>query len=267
MALGHRAFRSIGLAIAASAVFVAAAALQARADVYTWDFSSTYQISQTGNTSFGNTRTFDAVGASTETVIVRAYATSGNDLTGAFVTAYVGLYDGGLGISNPSESPTPPATSPNHAIDNNGRDDFLLMEFDDPNHLFTGFQIGWMNSDSDVQVWVGGPTASGFSLASSSVTCGGACDPEDLAALGFVPLAVFENVALNTMQNVMTTISGRYVLIAGQSGEYDDYFKVDAARASDVSQVPEPSSLSLALAGLAVLLAFARRRRRYHAGA
>jgi hypothetical protein len=257
---------AVGVAI------LAVTASQACAGAFTFDFSSTYQTASSSGNPYGNSLTFRSVESSAETVSARAYYTQSSD-SGAFGSAYLGLYSGGLGISNPTEG-GPPATAPNHAIDNNGRDDYLLLEFDSPNHVLTEFEIGWVYQEAqdqnraaaDVQIWVGGPSVTNFDLAAANALCGNqVCNPDQLTNLGFVQVpanGVFENVALGTTQQVSTQISGRYVLIAGQRGETDDYFKLDAAQVNEVITAPEPSSLSLLFGAAGALAMVARRRRR-----
>jgi hypothetical protein len=137
-----------------------------------------------------------------------------------------------------------------------------------PSHILTGFEIGWpeytqtqASQRPEIQIWVGGPTTADLDLTNFA-GCSGACSPDELQSIGFVPLSVFQNVQDNMMQSVSTTVAGRYVLIAGARGEWDDYFKVQAARTSDYAQVPEPSSLSLILGAGAALGLLVRRRRR-----
>src|SRR3546814_3595606 len=51
-------------------------------------------------------------------------------------------WDGGIGVFSYNSSGTSESGSPQHAIDNNGRDNFLLIEFDSPDYLLTAFKIG-----------------------------------------------------------------------------------------------------------------------------
>jgi hypothetical protein len=234
--------RTIALLLASTVPFYAA-----HADaIYSWTFS--------GN-AYPAPSSYAASGQPNELILARAYQTSNDSGTGNFQSATLGLYGGGLGITATDDS-----GSPNHAIDNAGRDNFLLLEFDSNLHRLTSFSIGWHQNDSDVQIWVGGPTAAGLNLALANGCSGHNCTVADFAALGFVQLPLFSNAQDFVSNPVNTATLGRYVLIAGQLGsDQDDYFKLYNVTNVEVT-VPEPATLGVMLAGLAGLLAARRRR-------
>jgi hypothetical protein len=243
--------RSLAVIASFAAALLAAPAFAAT--TYTWNTFSPggTAFSQSGSGA-GNQYTFTW---GTESVKVRAYSL--DNLTSAtFQTATVGLYDHGLGVTYQGES----TTSPNHALDNVGKFDFLLVEFDGPTSNL-GFQIGWKNGstgDTDVQVYVG-TAAAGLNLTSNGA-CGGSCDFTELGLLGFGSAQTFDNVALDTTKNVSG--QGRYLLISGRlTTDLDDYFKVSLLTGSQSTSVPEPSSLAI-MAVAAAGFGFARRRRR-----
>jgi hypothetical protein len=223
----------------------------------------TYTWNTTGNSSTsgpaGNERTFGAVGNPGEILKVRGYATGNSNGTGNFQDAYVGAYGGGLGVTNSSSGES---SSPNHGTDNNGKDDFLLFEFEASNYRATGFTIGWREyNNTDIQVWVGGTNAGAGLDLSSNGLCGGACDKNDLDDLGFTLLPTFLDVDPGETPSINTTVSGRYVLITGLAGAADDYFKLSSISGKQIS-VPEPTALALALGGLFGIGGIARRTRR-----
>jgi hypothetical protein len=205
----------------------------------------TYSWNTTGNDPSSSSLQFSASGYPSELVNVRAYYVSTSLGNNTFQTATLGLYSGGLGVSSGGES-----GSPNHAVDTSNRYDFLLFEFDTDNFKATGFEIGWEENDSDVQVWVGGPTTAGLNLASgSNAACGGTCTFSELDNLGFVTAGTFNNVDVNELQTINTSTTGRYVLIAGKilsADSYKDYFKVSKIKGTEQITVPEPSSMVLA---------------------
>jgi hypothetical protein len=239
--------RSLAVIASFAASLLAAPAF---ADVtYTWNTKSPGGSSYSGN---GSQYTFTSNG---ETVKVRSYSLSGLTTSSTFQTSTVGIYDGGLGVTSNGES-----GSPNHAVDNVGRFDFLLFEFESADFTNFGFQIGWKSGDSDIEVWVGN-AAAGLNLTNSGL-CSGSCNYEDLDNMGFGPSQTFSNVALNTTQSVSGSLSGRYLLVSGRlTYDTDDYFKVSLINGTQPGQVPEPSSLALLAAAVAGV-GFASRKRR-----
>ncbi len=104
----------------------------------------------TGNTAVsgtkGNIRTFSAGGVS-----VKASGFSRVDGTGAWSTAYLGSYSGGLGVTDTSET----GANDTHKTDNiGGRDNYVLFEFSQPVIVTKAF-LDSIGADSDITVWVG----------------------------------------------------------------------------------------------------------------
>jgi len=235
--------------ILGNALFAPAAHADA---TFIWNFSG-----YNANGSAGNQLTFYASNAPTEAILARSYATTNTDGTGAFQAATTTLWSGGIGIKAPGESNE--TSSPNHAIDNDGKDNFLLLEFDSDYHRLTQFGIGWYSGDADVQIWVGGPQSAGLNLTTA---CGGACSVSQLTSLGFTQLPVFNNVQndADLTIDVSTNVLGRYVLVAGKVGDSNDYFKLDTISNTEVT-IAEPGTIALSVVGLAALWGARRRRR------
>ena len=112
--------------------------------------SDTFTFSGSGSDSGSpNTRTFTS--AKGLTVKVRAFSRAKG--TGIWSPAFVGLYSKGLGVTDSSED----GSEPSHSVDNVGRDNFLLFEFSQPVIVDRAF-LGWVSSDSDLNIWVGNST-------------------------------------------------------------------------------------------------------------
>lgn len=213
-----------------------------------WSLGSS---SGTCTTGVGNECTFTSAG---KTIKARAYATNDNPGLGLFVKGTLKQFLGGLGVKSPGES----SGSPQHAVDNSGKDELIVFESSDPSYLFTGFQIGWKQNDADIRAWIGGNAlGAGYNFFGEKFST--------LAGLGFTAFD-FLDVPVNTTQSFGTNgMAGRYLILAAApynlSG-YDkklDYFKISQISGTDPRDpeppvsVPEPGTLALlgiALAGL-----------------
>lgn len=217
-------------------------------------------------------------GPDTQDIKVRGYylnSTSTINENAKFATGQVQAWSGsGVGIFA-GDDPISGNVSPNHSIDNVGKDNFLLVEFDSPDYMLTAFKIGWKYTDADVEVWVGGADLGpGFSLERyDQARCGGYCKYDDLEELGFTKVDVYYNVMVDAWVAVNTDVTGRYAIFSGKytsAERYDnDYFKLSGIRAEEI-EVPEPSSmllLSSALAALGGGVLHRRWRRRAQAAA
>ncbi len=213
---------------------------------------------------------------------IKAYGftTANSDGTGGFQQRNVQRYSGGLGICDGGTSGD--CSDPQHSIDNDGTNDFILIDFG-AGHEYapTLFSIGWeyynncststvSNTCPDIEAWVGNDfnAALGYAGVTGSWTQILDGDPQN-------------NIQPGT-DYPFGTGAGRYLLIGAQTGSeycwqsgYDkkkkkaitsceyDYFKLQSIALSKnppEEEVPEPGMLGLL--GLAALGIAVRRRRR-----
>ncbi len=94
----------------------------------------------------GNVRTFTAGGVSVKvTAFSRTTGTSGT-----WETAYLGLFGGGLGVTDTSED----GGGNSHTVDNIGRINYVLFEFSQPVVIDRAY-LGYVSQDSDLNAWIG----------------------------------------------------------------------------------------------------------------
>ncbi len=94
----------------------------------------------------GNIRTFDAGGVS-----VNASAFSRDETSGDWSEAWLGIFGGGLGVTDSSEGD---GSGNSHTVDNIGRDNYVLFEFSETVVIDEAF-LGFVNEDSDLTAWIG----------------------------------------------------------------------------------------------------------------
>lgn len=232
--------------------------------------------------SYGNQYNCSKNSSSADDVAVRAYSTTGSG--GLFAAANLADYNqSGFGVRNADDSTAaglqPESSSPNHAMDNNGRLDAMLFSFNSSIAL-SSVRLGWMGTDSDITVlaWTGVGDAVAALTSSTTGT---------LLGSGWSLVGSYSDLATSTSDNLNTNarainagaISSSYWLISaynstigGQSwSEGNDYVKLNLvagtftcvnsnAPGCSNTQVSEPASL--ALVGAALLGAFGLRRRR-----
>ncbi|HEV8540794.1 MAG TPA: hypothetical protein VGR78_00240, partial [Verrucomicrobiae bacterium] len=160
----------------------------------------------------GNVRTFTtANGVNVKvTAFSRTYGTSGT-----WAAAYLGSYSGGLGVTDTGED----GSAPNHTLDNVGRNDFLLFEFDQVVTPSSAV-LGYVSGDSDMTIFIGtfnNPYANHLTLSDSLISQFGYTEDNN-ASDGNLRTANFNAGG----------VSGNVLVIAASLSDTtpDDYFKV-----------------------------------------
>lgn len=264
------------LIVGGAVILSAGLAGTAAAAVITWDtISNSSTTADACANGVGNACTFTK---GTEILTARAYATNNNAGSGAFEKATITVYSGGIGVKNPDQIGRSYSNnendSPDHAIDNDGRDDLVVFEFS--NSLFDpdSFRIGWRDNDSDIRWWIGGASlGANFDFTGQTFS--------SLSGLGFSSPGGSNNVAINTTKSVSGDETGRYLIFAPSlqdtarnsppDSKYD-YFKISQITGTlgtvvvpppdpdPQSTVPEPGTA--ALIGIALAGFWANRRRK-----
>lgn len=173
-------------------------------------------------------------------------------------------YSGGLGItnldacgSNPCDSSE--GSSPEHAIDNNGRYEMLLLSFSQTVQL-DSVKLGWMSTDSDITVMAYNGAGSGASSLNGNTWAG--------VSSAWTSIGNYSNVGTAAPKAVNAGgVSSSYWLIGaynplaggGSLSAGNDYIKMMSVTTTPGNQVPEPGTL--ALLGLGLLGVLARQKR------
>jgi hypothetical protein len=266
---------TVGGAIVAAALMASPA--QA-ANMVQWNFATNAD----GNGSLcgsgcGHTLEFTASGGET----LRATAWSQPN-GGTFVTSNLGQWSGGLGVW--SDANGDPNNTPQHSVDNQGYDDFVLFELDRQIAINTATVTTWLG-DGNYTVWVGnhgnGYNDPAWDLAASA-------NPDeyaDLTALGFSKFEISNNADFDNNGSADTTgpftdsfnnggspVSGNVVFIAAKpnysNSDPSGYNSYDGIKIKKLggeygngggNDIPEPATLALFTAGLAAV-GFARRK-------
>ncbi|SEM78097.1 hypothetical protein [Nitrosomonas marina] len=171
------------------------------------------------------------------TLTARAYSTTNNSGSGVFQKATLISWGSGLGVRNPDQINE--ILSPNHALDDSGRDELIIFESNYPGNVFTGFEIGWRRNDSDISAWVGSLFA-GFDFTGLRFS--------GLGGSGFIKNN-FSNVPVGTQRLLRPgKFDGNYLILAPKHDSNSEYIKISRINGNIPNQIPQPGILALFVA-------------------
>lgn len=225
--------------IFAAAMLAATALVPAAASATSFDFTSSNV--NTSNT-YGNVRTF--TGSDGSKVEASAYSLDGSTLRAAFLGQYVGggNHQYGLGVINNFN------TDDNHAIDNSGWTDFVVLQFD---KMVSVSQLGLYGFGDTDLTWAVGTTATPFA-----------------GTLSFANFTALDN-AFGTFNSSGGSYSNSYqtrsvngtmgnlFLVSASAAGSNDIFKLSTLVSTPA--VPEPATWGMMMMGLGLAGAMMRR--------
>jgi protocatechuate 3,4-dioxygenase beta subunit len=174
--------------------------------------------------SDGNIRSYTVNGVS---VNVSAFSRE-KGTTGPWSKAWLGAYDHGLGVTDSGEGDGGNNT---HAVDNVGRDNYVLFEFSQTVEIDKAY-LGYVVNDSDMKVWIGTfPTAfSNHMILSDAV----------LASFGFTEVNLASSDATRWADFNAGGILGNALVIAADPGDTspEDRFKIEKLAVCAPSDAP-----------------------------
>lgn len=255
-----------GLAVSAACVaLLVAAPAQAFDYDIDWTFNGTGEILVGGDTSLGNSRTYQSGGANSVGLRATAWSDTGassSAIGNEFEAASLRRWSGGFGVQNRFGNDS---SSPEHAVDNNNNYDFVVFELDRKVNLSSVTMNEYGTGDSDITVWVGN-TDEDFSTELDLT----GMDFDDLDSMytrsenyvnGGSPRTADFSGEENLMGNVIIVAASILPTYNGVK----DYFKIKKLAGGyddpiTTTELAEPSSLAVIGLGFAAVC-FMRRRR------
>lgn len=211
-------------------------------------------------TSYGNSCDFSA---SSVTVTANAWANTVSTSNTQIETAYLGVYGGGLGVTNrdASSGDSGEGTTPEHAMDNNDRFDSILFSFSSK-IVLSKVDIGYKSGDSDISVLA--------YIGSGAPVMGGKTYADLQASSDWVKVGNYADLSTSASKTVNTgNTSSSFWLIGAYNSTFggtldtgNDHVKLLALYGNKPtlpSQVPTPPTLLLMGAGMLGLLRLRKR--------
>ena len=169
----------------------------------------------TGNSSTdgsdGNTRSYTD---STTGVSVTARAFSQVKGSNTFESAYLGVYGGGLGVTDKYEGS---GSDSSHTVDNVGKNNYIVFQFSQAVEVDKAF-LGYVSGDSDIQIWVGNSSSTLTSINSST-----------LSSASFTELNTTSSSGTRWADLNASEVKGNIFIIAADTttSSPNDYFKLE----------------------------------------
>lgn len=261
----HRLTSGLAVSAACIALLIAAPAQAFDFDI-NWTFDGSNEVLVGGNSSLGNSRTYQSGGPNNVGLRATAWSDTGAANPGVgnnFEAASLRRWGGGFGVQNKNSNDT---SSPEHAVDNNNNFDFVVFELSRDVNLSSVTMNEYGTGDSDITVWVGN-TDSDFSthldLAGMDFSdLDNMYDRAENHVNGGSPRTALFPEDGNLMGNVIIVAA---TILPGYNG-LKDYFKIKKlAGGYDTpitgTEISEPSTLAVIAFGLAGVC-FMRRRRK-----
>ncbi|WP_443971844.1 PEPxxWA-CTERM sorting domain-containing protein [Sphingobium sp. CR28] len=223
-----KAFRKAALL---AAVSIAAAAVPASAEVFNFLGSNT----NTSNT-YGNVRTF--TGSDGTKVEVSAYS-----LDSSLTKAFAGQYSGyGLGVTNNGNDN-------DHAIDNSGWTDYIVLQFDK------------IMTVSELALYSFGDTDFNWGVATTSTPFSGTLNLTSLSVFGSLNYSAGSSTPVVQNRALSGAAAGNLFIIGASNARNDsnDSFKLRSITAT--AAVPEPATWGMMIGGFAIAGVAMRRRK------
>ena len=212
----------------------------------------------TGNSAIdglhGNSKIF--TGSDGTQVRASAWSFAGTTVLDSFL----GVYGNGLGVTSGDDGDGGRNT---HVIDNHGRRDFVLLQFDKAVSLeggkFSTFDVLGRGRDSDATLAYGSTTANWQGQL--------ALDGQNVSVLNAMFTGDFNSLGTSAggTRSFGTSGSGNLWLVGASFGNADgqiDGFKLGSVSANVVSAVPEPATWGMMLVGFGATGGMLRHRRR-----